>query len=169
MPEVGKLGAAFDPRTRLYRDPFNELVVFVISAAGAGVLIPTLLTLISAFAGKLDFLPFVGISVLLELVLIFGLLRPAMRPAEKLGWGLLWAFGAAVLGAAFWELTYIQLLCAHRGLAPPEPPAALALRPPATVSTAVGASPSPAAAPYAWRRSRSSFAVARRSARAPSV
>ncbi len=110
LPEVGKLGAAFDPRTRLYRDPFNELVVFVISASGAGVLIPTLLTLISAFAGKLDFLPFVALSVLLELGLIFGLLRPAMRPAEKLGWGLLWAFGAAVLGAAFWELTYIQLL-----------------------------------------------------------
>ena len=110
LPEVGKLGAAFDPRTRLYRDPFNELVVFVISAAGAGGLIPTLLTLISAFAGKLDFLPFVGLSVLLELGLIFGLLRPAMQPAEKLGWALLWAFGAAVLGAAFWELTYIQLL-----------------------------------------------------------
>ena len=110
LPEVGKLGAAFDPRTRLYRDPFNELVVFVISAAGAGVLIPTVITLVSAFAGKLDFLPFVGLSVLLELGLIFGLLRPAMRPAEKLGWALLWGFGAAVLGAAFWELTYIQLL-----------------------------------------------------------
>ena len=110
LPEAGKIGAAFDPRTRLYRDPFNELVVFVMSALGAGVLVPTLLTLIGAFTGKLDFLPFVGLSVLLELGLIFGLLRPVMRPAEKLGWGLLWTFGAAVLGAAFWELTYIQLL-----------------------------------------------------------
>src|SRR5687768_10067249 len=86
LPEVGKLGAAFDPRTRLYRDPFNELVVFVISALGAGVLVPTLLTIVGAFTGKLDFLPFVALSVLLELGLIFGLLRPAMQPAEKLGW-----------------------------------------------------------------------------------
>ena len=106
-----KLGAAFDPRARLYRDPFNELVVFVISAVGAGVLVPTVLTVVSAIVGaKLDFLPFVGISVLLELGLIFGHLRPAMKPRERLGWALLWGFTAAVLGAAFWELTYIQLL-----------------------------------------------------------
>ena len=111
LPEAGKLGAAFDRRARLYRDPFNELVVFVISAVGAGVLVPTLLTILSAIFGwKLDFAPFVLLSVALELGLIFGHLRPAMRPAERLGWGLLWGFTAAVLGAAFWELTYIQLL-----------------------------------------------------------
>ncbi len=110
LPEPGKLGAAFDPRTRLYRDPFNELVVFVTSGLGAGVLVPTVLTVIGAFTGKLDFLPFVAISVLLELGLIFGHLRPAMKPKERLGWGLLWGFSAAMLGAAFWELTYIQLL-----------------------------------------------------------
>ncbi len=106
-----KLGAAFDPRLRIYRDPFNELVVFVISAAGAGVLVPTVLTVFSAISGiELDFLPFVGASVALELGLIFGHLRPAMKPKERLGWALLWGFASAVLGAAFWELTYIQLL-----------------------------------------------------------
>ena len=106
-----KLGAAFDPRARLYRDPFNELVVFVISAVGAGVLVPTVLTIVSAIAGlKLDFLPFVAASVVLELGLIFGHLRPAMKPRERLGWALLWGFTAAALGAAFWDLTYIQLL-----------------------------------------------------------
>ena len=106
-----KLSAAFDPRTRLYRDPLNELVVFVVSAVGAGVLVPTVITAFSAITGvELDFLPFVGISVLLELGLIFGHLRPAMKPKERLGWALLWAFAAAALGAAFWELTYIQLL-----------------------------------------------------------
>ncbi len=111
LPEVGKLGAAFDPRARMYRDPLNELVVFVTSAAGAGVLVPTVLTIFSALTGwKLAFLPFVLASVLLELGLIFGHLRPAMKPKERLAWGLLWGFTAAVLGAAFWELTYIQLL-----------------------------------------------------------
>src|SRR5687768_1586736 len=111
LPEVSKLRGAFDPRSRIYRDPFNELVLFVVSAAGAGVLVPTVLTVVSAIAGfKLDFLPFVVVSVLLELGLIFGHLRPAMKPKERLAWGLLWGFSAAVLGAAFWELTYIQLL-----------------------------------------------------------
>jgi hypothetical protein len=106
-----KIGGAFDPRVRIYRDPFNELVVFVISAAGAGVLVPTVLTVFSAITGvKLDLLPFVLASVVLELGLIFGHLRPAMEPKERLGWALLWAFAAAVLGAAFWDLTYIQLL-----------------------------------------------------------
>jgi hypothetical protein len=109
--EQSKLGAAFDPRARIFRDPFNELVVFVISAAGAGVLVPTVLTIFSAITGwKLDFIPFVIASVVLELGLIFGHLRPAMEPRERLGWALLWGFAAAVLGAAFWELTYIQLL-----------------------------------------------------------
>ena len=110
LPDPNKLRGAFDPRSRIYRDPFNELVVFVTSAVGAGVLVPTVLTLIGAFTGKLDFIPFVLASVILELGLIFLHLRPAMSPKERLGWGLLWGFSAAVLGAAFWELTYIQLL-----------------------------------------------------------
>ena len=110
-PPQRKLGAAFDPRARIYRDPFNELVVFVVSAAGAGVLVPTVLTLFSAITGyELDFLPFVAASVVLELGLIFGHLRPVMSAKERLGWALLWGFSAAALGAAFWELTYIQLL-----------------------------------------------------------
>ena len=105
-----KLGAAFDPRARIYRDPFNELVVFVISAAGAGVLVPTVLTVIGALTEPLDLIPFVLASVALELGLIFLHLRPAMKPKERVGWALLWGFAAAVLGAAFWELTYTQLL-----------------------------------------------------------
>ena len=110
-PPQRKLGTALDPRARLYRDPFNELVVFVTSAVGAGVLVPTVLTLVSAIAGwKLDFFTFVGASVVLELGLIFGHLRPAMKPKERLAWALLWGFAAALLGAAFWDLTYIQLL-----------------------------------------------------------
>ena len=109
--EQRKLGAAFDPRARIFRDPFNELVVFVISATGAGVLVPTVLTVFSAITGvELDLIPFVAASIVLELGLIFGHLRPAMKPKERLGWALVWGFAAAVLGAAFWELTYTQLL-----------------------------------------------------------
>ena len=41
--QQSSLGAAFDPRQRIYRDPFNELVVFVVSAVGASVLVPVVL------------------------------------------------------------------------------------------------------------------------------
>jgi hypothetical protein len=104
----GKLGAALDPRERIYRDPFNELVVFVISALGAGVLVPCILLVVGALAGDIGFWPFVGASALLELVLIFGVARPQMKANERVGWALLWGSGAAVMGAAFWELVFQQ-------------------------------------------------------------
>ena len=69
----GSLGAAFDPRQRIYRDPFNELVVFVVSAVGASVVAPVLLLIVGAFTGEFAFLLFVGLSVVIELLLIFGL------------------------------------------------------------------------------------------------
>ncbi len=104
------LGAAFDPRRRIYRDPFNEVIVLVVSATGAAVIVPVLLLIVGAFTGEFDFLPFVAISVVLELVLIFGLARPQMKPRERVGWALLWGFTAAVLGAAFWELVFAPVL-----------------------------------------------------------
>lgn len=106
----GGLSAALDPRQRIYRDPFNELVVFVISAAGASTIVPILLLIVGAFTGQFSFWIFVAASVLLELILIFGLARPAMKPNEKVGWALLWGFSAAVLGAAFWELVFAPVL-----------------------------------------------------------
>jgi hypothetical protein len=48
--------------------------------------------------------------VALELALIFGVARPAMKPREKAGWALLWGFTAAVMGAAFWELVFAPVL-----------------------------------------------------------
>ena len=106
----GSLGAAFDPRRKIYRDPFNELVVFVVSAVGASVVVPVLLLIVGAFTGEFDFLIFVAACVVLELLLIFGIARPAMKPLEKVGWALLWGFTAAVLGAAFWELVFAPVL-----------------------------------------------------------
>lgn len=104
------LGAAFDPRRRIYRDPFNELVVFVVSAAGAAILVPVALLIVGAFTGEFAFLLFVALSVVLELALIFGVARPAMKPREMAGWALLWGFTAAVMGAAFWELVFAPVL-----------------------------------------------------------
>jgi hypothetical protein len=101
--------AAFDPRRRIHRDPVNELVVFVVSALGVCLLVPVFLLIVGAFTGQFSFLLFVGLSVVLELLLI-GSLRPAMKPLEQAGWMLLWGFTAAVLGAAFWELVFASVL-----------------------------------------------------------
>jgi hypothetical protein len=106
----GKLSTALDPRERIYRDPFNELTVFVISAVGASVIVPTVLLIVGAFAGEFGLAVFVAASVVLELVLIFGLTRPQMKPIERVGWALLWGTTAAALGAAFWSLVFTQAL-----------------------------------------------------------
>ncbi len=103
------LSTALDPRQRIQREPFNELVVFVVSATGACVIVPVLLLLVGAFTGEFPFLLFVGLSILLELLLIGGL-RPVMKPHEQAGWMLLWGFTAAVLAAAFWELVFSRVL-----------------------------------------------------------
>ena len=109
-PPQGSLGAAFDPRRRIYRDPFNELVVFVVSAVGAAIVAPVALLVVGAFTGEFSFFVFVGACVLIELFLIFGVARPAMKPIEAVGWALLWGFSAAVMGAAFWELVFSTVL-----------------------------------------------------------
>jgi hypothetical protein len=103
-----RLSAALDPRERIYRDPFNELVIFVISAIGAAILAPVVLLIVGAIVGEFGIWVFVAASVAIELVLIFGIGRPQMKPRERLGWALLWGFTAAVLGAAFWELVFKQ-------------------------------------------------------------
>jgi hypothetical protein len=101
-----KLGAAFDPRQRIQRDPFNEIFVLVLSAVSASVLIPVVLLVVGGFTTRLHLVPFVAISAVAELAVIFGIGRPQMKPLERVGWGLLWGFAAAVLGAAFWSLVY---------------------------------------------------------------
>lgn len=108
--QAGGLSTALDPRQRIYRDPFNELVVLVVSAVGAAVVIPLLLLLVGVFTGEFAFLLFVVIAVVLELVLIFGLARPQMKPRERVGWALLWGFMAAMLAAAFWELVFSRVV-----------------------------------------------------------
>ena len=108
--QQSSLGAAFDPRQRIYRDPFNELVVFVVSAVGASIVAPVVMLIVGTFAGSIDFIVFVGACAVIELILIFGVARPAMKPHEAAGWALLWGFAAAVLGAAFWELVFSRVI-----------------------------------------------------------
>lgn len=105
-----KLSTALDPRARIYRDPFNELVVFVVSALGAAVVVPCTLLIVGAFTGDIELWLFVAASVVLELALIFGVARPQMKPHERAGWALLWGASTAALGAAFWDLVFTQLI-----------------------------------------------------------
>jgi hypothetical protein len=108
--QQSSLGAAFDPRQRIYRDPFNEMVVFVVSAVSAAVVVPVVLLIVGAIIGGIAFVPFVAVSIVLELVLIFGLTRPQMKPVERVQWALLWGFSAAAMGALFWELVFSSLI-----------------------------------------------------------
>jgi uncharacterized protein len=103
--EAGRrMRAGFDPRQRIQRDPFNEYFVFVLSATGAAVIAPVLLYIVMAITGIWDWFIFVAAAVVIELVLIFGIGRPAMKRHEAVGWALLWGFSAAVLGACFFYL-----------------------------------------------------------------
>jgi hypothetical protein len=105
-----RLSAGLDPRRPIYRDRFNEYFVFVLSAGGAAIVVPVLLLLLFAIVGDPGVLVFVGASVLLELLLIFGLGRPQMKRHERAGWALLWGASAAVLGFCFYYLVVENLL-----------------------------------------------------------
>jgi Uncharacterized ACR, COG1430 len=100
----GRMRAGLDPRRRLYRDPFNEYFVFILSASGAAVIVPLLLYVVMAIAGLWEVGVFVLAAVPLELILIFGIGRPQMKPIERVGWALLWGFTAGVLGLCFYYL-----------------------------------------------------------------
>jgi uncharacterized protein len=100
----GRMRAGFDPRRRLYRDPFNEYFVFVLSATGAAVIVPVLLYVVMAITGLWEVGVFLLVAVPLELVLIFGIGRPQMKPIERVGWAVLWGFTTAVLALCFYYL-----------------------------------------------------------------
>jgi uncharacterized protein len=99
-----RMRAGFDPRQRIQRDPFNEYFVFALSATGAAVIAPVLLYIVMAITGIWDWYIFVVAAVAIELVLIFGIGRPAMKRHEAVGWALLWSFSAAALAVCFFYL-----------------------------------------------------------------
>lgn len=95
---------AFDPRVPLYRDAYNEYLVFIVSAIGAvaGTQVPLYLAM--ALTDLWDVWIFVPACVIFELFVIFFIARPQMKPHERLGWALLWAGATAVMALAFYYL-----------------------------------------------------------------
>jgi len=95
---------AFDPRVPLYRDTYNEYLVFIVSAIGAvaGTQVP--LYLVMALTDLWPVEVFVPACMVFELAVIFGIARPQMKPKERIGWALLWAFATGVLAVCFYYL-----------------------------------------------------------------
>ena len=95
---------AFNPRVPLYRDTYNEYLVFVVSAIGAvaGTQVP--LYIVMALTDLWDWWVFVAACVVFELAVIFFVARPQMKRHERVGWAALWAFTTAVMALAFYYL-----------------------------------------------------------------
>ena len=105
-----RFGAAFDPRTRMYRDAFNEYLVFSLSAAGAALGVPVILLIVGALTQKFGVGVFLVASVLLELFFIFAVGRPQMKRHEAAAWALLWGTSAAFFGLCFYYLVFSEVL-----------------------------------------------------------
>ena len=79
---------AFNPRVPLYRDAYNEYLMFIVSAIGsvAGTQVP--LYLVMALTDLWSVWVFVPACVVFELFVIFFIARPQMKPHERVGWAL---------------------------------------------------------------------------------
>src|SRR3954452_3006960 len=95
---------AFDPRVPLYRDTYNEYLVFIVSAIGsvAGTQVP--LYLVMALTDLWNVWIFVAACVVFELFVIFFIARPQMKPNERIMWAALWAGATGVLALCFYYL-----------------------------------------------------------------
>jgi uncharacterized membrane protein (UPF0127 family) len=99
-----RLAAALDPRQPIYRDSYNEYFMLVLSAGGAAAGTQVPLYIVMAITGIWNVWVFVAACVAFELVVIFGLARPQMKPSERLGWVVLWGATTAVMALAFYYL-----------------------------------------------------------------
>ncbi len=99
-----KLAAALDPRRPIYRDAYNEYFMFVLSAGGAAAGTQVPLYIVMAITGLWSPGVFVLACVAFELIVIFGLARPQMKPLERVAWAALWSGATAVLAFAFYHL-----------------------------------------------------------------
>ena len=95
---------AFNPRVPLYRDAYNEYLVFVVSAIGsvAGTQVP--LYLVMALTDLWSPWVFVPACVVFELLVILFIARPQMKPQERVAWNLMWAGVTALMALAFYYL-----------------------------------------------------------------
>ena len=103
-PRPNRWLEAFNPAVPLYRDAYNEYLVFVVSAIGsvAGTQVP--LYLVMALTDLWDVWVFVPACVVFEVFVILFIARPQMTPRERVGWNLLWAGTTAVMALAFYYL-----------------------------------------------------------------
>jgi hypothetical protein len=101
---ANKLIEALDPRVPIYRDTYNENFVLILSAGGAALGTQVPLYIAMALTDLWDPAIFVGACVVFELVVIFGLARPQMKPLERVGWTVLWGVATALLAWAFYHL-----------------------------------------------------------------
>jgi hypothetical protein len=99
-----RLAAALDPRQPIYRDTYNEYFMLFLSAGGAAAGTQVPLYILMAITGLWSLWVFIVACVVFELVVIFGLARPQMKPAERAGWAALWGATTAVLALCFYEL-----------------------------------------------------------------
>jgi hypothetical protein len=95
---------AFNPRVPLYRDAYNEYLMFVVSAIGsvAGTQVP--LYLVMALTDLWSPWVFVPACVVFELFVILFIARPQMEPRERVAWNVMWAGVTAVMALAFYYL-----------------------------------------------------------------
>jgi hypothetical protein len=95
---------AFNPRVPLYRDTYNEYLVFVLSAIGAVVGTQVPLYFVMALTDLWSVGVFTAACVVFEVAVIFGIARPQMKPRERVGWAALWAFVTAAMAVCFYYL-----------------------------------------------------------------
>jgi hypothetical protein len=99
-----KLLAGLDPRVPLYRDSYNEQFVLLLSIGGAlaGTQVP--LYIVMALTDLWSPAIFVAACVAFELLVIFGVARPQMKPHERVGWAALWGAATGVMALLFYYL-----------------------------------------------------------------
>jgi uncharacterized membrane protein (UPF0127 family) len=99
-----RFAAALDPRQPIYRDTYNEYFVLLLSIGGsiAGTQVP--LYIVMALTDLWNVWIFVGVCVVFELAVIFGVARPQMKPHERAGWVVLWGAVTAIFAVLFYYL-----------------------------------------------------------------
>lgn len=101
---ANKLLEALNPRVPIYRDTYNEYFVLILSAGGAAAGTQVPLYIAMALTDLWSMGVFVAACVVFELVVIFGLARPQMKPLERVGWALLWGTATALMALCFYYL-----------------------------------------------------------------
>ena len=74
------------------------------------MVVPIVLLLVAVLVGELHVAIFLAAAAVLELVLIFVVGRPQMKPHERVGWAVLWGATAVALGACFYYLVVDNLV-----------------------------------------------------------